>query len=139
MNKKIIAVLLMIICLGSIAGGVFSTVNAVEYNQTYETKKKTYDTFSKLAENSSNSKYNLTFFSDQMKEKADSIKEETDSVKSQLVKFAVLAGVLYFVAVMMLIGFAAILMKIKKEPKRIKEPRKQKKSEKQLHSDSEDN
>lgn len=139
MNKRIIAVLLMIICLGSIAGGVYSTVEAVGYKQNYTSKMKSHETYSKLAETSNQSKFNLTFFSEQMKDKAAEFKEQADLAKSQLVKFSVLSGVLYFVAVMMLISFVVTLQRIKKEPKKIKEPKARKKIKIQIKTDVEEN
>lgn len=127
----IISVVLMLACLGSAGGGTFSTVSAVDSNKTYKTKSMSYITYSKLAENATKTKFNLTFFSQQMKEKAAELKEEVDAAKANLTKFAILAGVLYFAAVMALVGFIVILKKIKKEPKHAKEPRKRRQAKKE--------
>lgn len=122
-NKSILKVLLIIVCIISLGGGVFSTVYAVKQKTIYNDNMKIVnDYIEKYETENDGSKLtsvldSLLYYKVNAKNKADDAKILAEDAKNQLTKYAVLSGVLYFAALMMLISFIAVTKtkKAKKE------------------------
>jgi hypothetical protein len=118
-SKLITKILLIIVCIVSIGGGVFSTVYAVNQSEIYNENIAIVNKYTERYEDDSKAKTifeTIPYYVNEAKQEADDAKILADDAKSQMTKFSVLAGVLYFVALMMLISFIA-LIKSKKSKK----------------------
>lgn len=120
--KGVIKILLILVCIASIGGGVFSTVAAEKQKTVYDENIKIVNDYNekyetKGGENKFNSIFDtILYYKVQAKDKADEAKILAEDAKKQLTKYSVLAAVLYFAAIMMLISFVAV-MKPKKSKK----------------------
>ena len=103
-NKLIVRILIAIICAGCVVGGIYSTVQASNYKQEYNEHIKFVNIYEKTKDSTSNSLISG------VKDNAERHQKLADESQSQMKKFAILACVLFFVAVMMLISFIATFL-----------------------------
>lgn len=121
-SKGIIKVLLVIVCIASLCGGVFSTVSASKQKNVYDENMTIVNDYIEKYESDNEDKRftnmfeTILYYRVQAKNKADDARILAEDAKTQLTKYAVLAAVLYFAALMMLICFI-ILIRPKKAEK----------------------
>jgi hypothetical protein len=124
-TKVVLKILLIIVCVLSLAAGIFSTVSAVKQRQIYNENIKVVNVYVNQFESDSTTSSkgrskrvtsSSYYWKVNAKEKADDAKILAEDAKKQMTKFTALAGVLYFVTLMMLICIIAV-MKPKKSKK----------------------
>lgn len=108
-NKLIVRILIAIVCAGCVVGGIYSTVQASNYKQEYNEHIKFVNIYEKTKDSTSNSLIGDILISG-VKDNAERHQKLADESQSQMKKFAILACVLFFVAVMMLISFIATFL-----------------------------
>lgn len=120
-KSGIVRIILLAVCLLSLAGGIFSTVEIVQQNKicsenavVVENYKKNYEseTFDKLMEKQPGA----SVFRDTVKKKADKAQENIDKAEKDRMIFIVLAAVLYIAFVLCLV-FSFRIGKSKKAKK----------------------
>ncbi len=117
-NKLIVRILIAVICAGCVAAGIYSTVQASNYKQEYNENMKFVNIYEKAKESTSNSLMGDMLLS-RVKDNAERHQKLADEAQSQMKKFAILACVLFFVAVMMLISFIATFLNVFTKKKNI--------------------
>ncbi|MFR5874936.1 MAG: hypothetical protein ACLUFN_00445 [Eubacterium sp.] len=120
--KGVIKILLIIVCIVSLGGGVFSTVAAAKQKTVYdENMAIVNDYIEKYETDGGEKKFNsifdtILYYKVKAKENADNARILAEDAKKQFTKYSVLAAVLYFASLMMLISFIAVI-KSKKSKK----------------------
>lgn len=120
-SKPIIKILVLLLCLLSFGAGITLTVFACTNQSEYKENQQIVDNNEKTNQNSFGSN---PFFSSMKQAKEEAVKEaekKASDAKEQMQKYAILSAVMYFVALMMLISFIAILkggFKFKKSRKK---------------------
>ena len=112
MIKKIISVLLLLIFLGCVGGGVYSSVKAAEQDKLYKQEMATYNLRKKNI--SDNEIGNILTKS---KERAEDAKKQADIYKLTKKSYQKYAALLFAAAAVFLAGFIVMLVLIKKGKK----------------------